>query len=477
MRTPVRSILLAAAIAAAPPLSGCAPQAYRAEPLEPAQLAADFNARRSDDGALRAFMARHGYVPSGWPPAKWTLRPLTLMAIYFHPDMDIARANLEIQRAAEITAGQRPNPGITPGLEHHSNIHNGPVTTPWSIGVGFDIPIETGGKREARIARAQQLSETARLAIGEAAWNVRSRLRERMINVYAAEAGANLWETALALHRQEIELLERFFKGGEASPADVSQAHLNIQSVQMAAASAGIEIETARAGLAEALGLPFDEVKPMAFDYSGFHPADPPAFPGAAIQQSALENRLDLQSGLARYAAAEASLREEIAKQYPDFSIQPGFLWDQGDLVKSLAATVMLPFLNLNEGPIAEAEARRKLEAARYKSLQAGAFAKLAEARVRYAAAVKRLQTGKELVAKQIELLADAKRLQALGELSRLSAVEAEIELNTARRAELDAHVAMLHAWGAVEDAVQRPLDEIDFEPDGGSAAPEAGPS
>lgn len=470
MRVPPRPFHIAAAAALVLPLLACAPKTYRAQPLEPETLAADFAARRSDEGSLRDFMARHGYTPADWPPETWTLQPLTLMAIYYHPDMDVARAKLDMQRAAEITAGQRPNPSGGPSAEHHSDTDE-VVDTPWSVGVGFDIPIETAGKREARIARAQQLSEEARFMVGEAAWTVRSRLRERFIGVYAAEAAAKLWTEALTLHKQEVELLERFRKGGEASPADVSQARLNIQSVQLSAETADNRIEEARASLADALGLPSDEVKGMTFDFRAFSPEEPATFPAEAIQRQALNNRLDLQGGLARYAAAEAKLREEIAKQYPDLTLSPGFLWDQGDIVETLAAAVLLPILNQNEGPIAEAEARRQLAAAHYKSLQAGAFGELSEARVRYVAAAKKLRAAKKLVAHHRGILEESRRLQSLGEVSRLEVVESEIELNSARRAELEAHVATLHAWGAVEDAVQRPLETIEFKPNADSAA------
>lgn len=472
MRTPYRSIRLAAAaaVAMAVPVIGCAPQEYRPEPLEPAKIAADFAGRRSDDGALREFMARQGYVPSQWPPSRWTLEPLTLMAIYFHPDMEVARANLDIQRAAEITAGQRPNPAVGPGFEHHSNIHNGPVTTPWSIGIGFDIPIETGGKRDARIAKAEELSEEARLAIGAAAWKIRGQLRAQYVDVYAAESDADLSKQLLDLQNRQVDILERFRKGGEASPTEVSLARLRLQEARLQANAAQGAIETARAGLAQALGLPFAQTEHMPLGFRSFESGPLPALSDQAIEASALENRLDLQGGLARYAAAEASVREEIAKQYPDFHLSPGFLWDQGDLVKSLAATVLLPVLNQNEGPIAEAEARRKLEAARYKSLQAGALAELSAARVRYEAAVSKWKTATDLVATQENVLASAKRSLEFGETNRLAVVQAETELVTARRNELQARVAALHAWGAVEDAVQRPLEHVEFKPD--AAAP-----
>ena len=76
----------------------------------------------------------------------------------------------------------------------------------------------------------------------------------------------------------------------------------------------------------------------------------------------ALLNRLDIREALARYQAAEARLRLEVARQYPDITLSPGFLWDQGDLVWSVGAAILAPLFDINQGPIGEAEAARVLE-------------------------------------------------------------------------------------------------------------------
>jgi outer membrane protein TolC len=460
------------AVLLALPVLGCAMQSYKPQPLEPAKVAAELGARRSDDAGLRAFMERHGYPVSNWPPAQWDLAGLTLMAVYFHPDMEVARANLEVARAGEVTAGARPNPRGGPILEHHTG--QGDVDSPWSIGMALDIPIELGGKREARIARATQMSEEARLSIAETAWQVRSRLRQRYVDAYAAEASAALLKRELDAHNQEVAMLERRQKAGEASPSEVTTARLRLQQTQLAADAADGNIRAARAALAEALGLPLDQVDNLPLAFAAAESGAFPELPEAAAQQTALQNRIDLRSELARYGTAEAVLREEIAKQYPDLDLSPGLLWDQGDWVNSLGAMVLLPILSRNEGPIAEAEARRKLEAAKFKSMEAGVFAELSTARVRFEAALKGWNTAKELVAQQQARIGETRKLIEFGEADRLSLVEAETELVAAERAELQARIAALQAWGGVEDAVQKPLDSGETPDDLGAPAADA---
>ena len=64
-------------------------------------------------------------------------------------------------------------------------------------------------------------------------------------------------------------------------------------------------------------------------------------------------------------------LRLEIARQYPDLHLNPGYEFDQADSKWALGLSIELPLLNQNQGPIAEAEARRLESAARFESLQA----------------------------------------------------------------------------------------------------------
>jgi outer membrane protein, heavy metal efflux system len=90
------------------------------------------------------------------------------------------------------------------------------------------------------------------------------------------------------------------------------------------------------------------------------------------IQRDAVLNRLDVRRALAQYAAAEADLQLEIAKQYPDIQIGPGYTYEEGHSYFTLGLSATLPVFNRNQGPIAEAEARRR-EAGRRLSGEADA--------------------------------------------------------------------------------------------------------
>jgi len=439
-------------------LSACAMQEYEAQPLDPQLVVSKFEARRLDDPGLRAFMENRGSggVPSG---EKWGLPELSLLAFYYNPQIVVARAEWEVQRAGEITAGQYENPSLDFNVERHSDKGAAPPA-PWTLDLLFGITLEFPGKREARIDQAQALSKAARLGIAEQAWQVRSTLHQRFIDLYEALSTHELLKAELAILDDNVALLEKHYKAGQASRFETSAARLRRHQAKLALDEALGKIATSRAALAGALGLPVEIVDGMILDFTALGLRPPSDLDGAGLRQMALFNRLDLRKGLAEYEASEASLRGEIKNQYPDFNLSPGHIWDQGDLVWNLGVVFLLPFLNVNEGPIAEARASRELEAARFTALQTDVLGDLSLARVDYAGVFRSLVTAESLLREQEEQVEGMEKQFDLGIVDRLSLDNARLELIAVRQAYFQTQMKVYRAFGRLEDAVQRPLDE-----------------
>ena len=132
----VRIVPSLAALALPLWLAGCAH--FELKPLDVTQSASDFDARTLDTPELRAFIETNLGPVSAWPPAQWDFKQLTFAALFLHPQLDVARAELASVRAAEITAGGRPNPtvGVTP--EYNFNAASG--VSPWIATVQFELP-------------------------------------------------------------------------------------------------------------------------------------------------------------------------------------------------------------------------------------------------------------------------------------------------------------------------------------------------
>ncbi len=435
--------------------AGCT--TYHPEPISPAKTAAAFEARSLTNPNLCAFLETNRVaVPA--PGAAWDLKQLTLVAFYYQPTLAEARAQLLAVQAGEIAAGQRPNPtvSVTPGYDTQipGNF------SPWLVPLSFDIPIETAGKRGKRVAEARHLAEAARWNLVGTVWSVRSRIRMALLNLYAAR------ETGALLARQEtaqsnvVRLLEGQLAAGAVSDFETTQARVAMETTQLARQDAIGKFQQARVELAGALGLPVRALAGVNLSFAGLDQF-PRDLTQPEIRRQALLNRADVRGALAEYAASQATLQLEIANQYPDLHLGPGYAWNNGnagDSQWSLGLTLTLPLLNHNQGPVAVAEAKRKQAAAHFLSVQAGAIGGIDSALAAYDTALHQSATAKRLLDNLQKRLASVRQQEQAGAVAPLAVASAEVEFDIGSQSRLDALIKAQQSLGQLEDAVQSPL-------------------
>lgn len=443
-------VLLASAMAAAG-LVGCVH--YHAKPLAASRVASDFEGRSLTDAGLRAFLETN-QVSGEWPRREWELESLTLAAFYFSPELDVARAQWATARAGLRTAGQSPNPMLSASPQYNATT----VTpSPWVAAFNLDIPIETAGKRGHRIAQAGHLSEAAKLNVGSVAWQVRGKLRRALVDFYAAAEQERLLAAQQAAQEQNVKLLEGQLAAGAVSPAEVTRERIALDRTRLAAHDAKRQRAESRVAVAEAIGIPAGALDGVEIACAGLDQA-PPGLDTPAARRQALLNRADVLAGLSEYAASEAALRLEVAKQYPDIHLNPGYEYDQGDNKWGVGLSLELPVLSQNQGPIAEAEARRTESAAKFNALQARVLAEIERGMAAYRAALEKSATADSLLVnleKQERVLRG--RFEA-GDVSRSQVIAGQVELATARLARADAIASAQQALGQLEEALQSPV-------------------
>jgi cobalt-zinc-cadmium efflux system outer membrane protein len=297
---------------------------------------------------------------------------------------------------------------------------------------------------------------------------VRVRVQARYLDFFAATEEGRLAEMELALRQEEAVLLERRVARGYASANDALVAQTRAAEARLLAARAAARSEEARAALAQALGVPLDTMRSLKLSFTDLG-APPPIAGPADLRAAALRNRLDIRRALADYAASEASLRLEIARQYPDLVLRTGYIWDQSDRIWALGSILLLPIANRNEGPILEAEARRSLEADRFLALQARTLGTLDTRQGALAAARVELAAADALGRDAANRATRTERRFEAGDADRLERTRVRLDVLSTRRGVLASQVRGLQAYALLEDAVQAPLD--------GSVAPAADPS
>jgi outer membrane protein, heavy metal efflux system len=437
-------------------LSGCAVRHYQAAPIVPSGTASTLEGRSLDDPGLRRFLeANLGHAVSEWPLRTWDLRSLTLAALYFNPAMDAARARTAAAQAAIQTAGARPNPtlGLAPG-----------IPSPYLLSLDFAVPIETAGKRGYRILAAQNLDQSAVLQLAETAWTVRSGVRAALLNYLVASRNRALLEREAQVRDQQVQLLDQRFSVGEIPRPEVDLARIQLSQTNLSIDSAEGQLGQARAALAAAVGIPVQGFKDAQFSWATFD--SPPVTESLSprqIQADAVLNRLDVRQALAQYAAADAALRLEIAKQYPDLTIGPGYTYEEGNSFFTVGLSVTLPIFNRNQGPIAEAEARRREAAAAFRQKQAQVIADSEQALAIYAAAFKEFTDADTSVRTlQNQRQQTTAQQVSVGEEDLLTLNGVDLESSVLSLARFDALARTQKALGSLEDAVQRPLGSED---------------
>jgi cobalt-zinc-cadmium efflux system outer membrane protein len=432
-------------------LAGCAMRRYQPSPIVAGATASQFESRSLADDGLRSYEEENLNQPVPWPPKTWNLQTLSLAALYFNPALDIARARVARADAAVVTAGARPNPtlGISPG-----------VPSPYLFTLDFAVPIETAGKRGYRVQSARNLDQAARLDLADSAWTVLSGVRLALLNYLLASRSLELVRSEEQVRADQLNILERILSSGEIPRLDVDLARIEFSKTEVAMRAAEGQTAEAKATLAAAVGIPVAGLQNVEFLWPDMDtPPTPESLFPAEVQRDAVLNRLDIRRSLAQYASAEADLQLEIAKQYPDINIGPGYTYEERNSFFTVGLSSAIPLFNRNQGPIAEAEARRKEAAAAFLQTQTQVVAKSERALAVYTAALRELAGTQSLYQLQeIQLQIVQQGIRA-GADNRMSLDGVQIQLSILARARLDALGRALRALGDLEDAVQRPLD------------------
>jgi cobalt-zinc-cadmium efflux system outer membrane protein len=451
----ILSSLLAAGLA----VSGCV--SYTPAPLDVASTVRSYNARNLENQDLVRYIDTHDARPTTAQPARWDFDRLTLAAFYYSPELDAARAKSATASAAVQSASQLPNPTLQIPFEYTSNPKYG--ESPYTLGLGLDIPIETAGKRGYRVALARQLSVAAQFDVGATAWQVRSRLRSALAELFFARHRSQVLAQRIDVREHAVHLLDKRRSLGAASTPEVLQALSLLAQDRLELSAAQQRVGDAQGAAAATIGVPLAEFRSLELSLEGFE-APLLSIPNGIAVDLALQNRADVLDALAAYEASQAGLQLEVANQYPDIHLGPGYTFDAGAHKFALSLSgLSLPLFNQNQGQIAEAQAKRREAGAHFIVVQTQAIAQAEQALQRYGAAVSAVNLANSLVETNLKQLNAARRSLAAGETDQLDLTLTRANELSSILALEDARGQLQHAVGEVEDALQRPLWAADI--------------
>lgn len=452
MQRPIFALFISISLS----LMGCAQ--FQDRPLKPSETIARIETRSLANANLKQFIEAVLGRETIRSTPKWNLDRLSLAAIYYHPDLALARAQADTADAAIKTAGQRLNPTITITPTWIRNLATAAV--PWIAASTINIPIETAGKRGFRIDKTEHLTDAAHLRVVDAAWLVRGRLRLALLEAYAATEAERLLNQQLGIQQSIVQRLEQQKSVGELSQLEVTRSHIALSQLRLNENAAQKRTAESRVLLATAIGIAVDGLNGIALDFTNLStPPNLKTIPVAKLKEHALLSRPDVLAALADYSAAQSALQLEFANQYPNIQVNPAYAWEMGEHRWSLGLTTLqLPILHQNQGPIAEAEAKRREIAVRFEALQMRILGDIDKAHAGVAAVLAKWEDAEKQIQIQQENLNTIQALTKIGETDQLALLGAQLEAAVAERARLDVLVETQQTFNVLEDTLRIPL-------------------
>jgi outer membrane protein TolC len=436
-------------------LGACSFQQYAAKPIDPIVNIAKFEQKDPSSEQFHQYLLNNGYTADRLPLQQWGVDELTYCALFFHPSLDVARAQWRAAESAEVAAIEKSIPTANGSIAHSDD--SDPSKKPFAFGLSIDIPIETANKRAIRIENARHLSQVAKLEIAQTAWQLRNNLVQSLTEYQFNQQQVQLLTEEETRRQEIVAIYQKRVSLGMASNVELSTANLQLQSTTSSLNAKKQNVLVLLSRLASNLGLPLSKVGNMEL-VSATNKQLADDLQTTSLQATALLNRLDIRIALERYAAAETKLKLEIAKQYPDLVISPGYAFEFGDNVWSLGLSGLLTLLNKNKAGIAEATQLREVEAAQFEALQSKVIseANIANAELMQAKLV--LTNQQKLLEQQQASTQRMSRLFTVGEIDRLELAFVKLENIAAEKNVALAQFQLKTALNQLENTLQKPL-------------------
>jgi outer membrane protein, heavy metal efflux system len=305
--------------------------------------------------------------------------------------------------------------------------------------------------------------------VAETAWNLRSQLNIDLIDYTENAHNIKLLQNNLDIYENLINLYNKRLLKGLASNVEVSKVKLLKQKSQYELLNEQAKTDELLAKLAKDAGLTVEQfmlipVQMVNIDTLLAEQSKALSVKPSKLQEEALLNRIDIRRGIAKYAAAEANIKLEVAKQTPDISLTPGIAFEYGDSIWSLGFATLINLLNQHPTFIKQAEQLRNVEGAQFESLQSTVIGNLSLAYAKYQAIKNKLNQSKDEQQSQLKLMEKLQKQFEAGLADRVEITQASLSIANAEQMVSGVEFELLRAQMEIENLLQRPLIESDTQ-------------
>ncbi|MFP6633511.1 MAG: TolC family protein [Planctomycetota bacterium] len=337
-------------------LCGCA--SYSPQPIDPFHEIDQLEQRATESRQLDV-------VPPGkqeWLPLRASidltdgldLAEANALALFYGPRIRAARSSERVAGAQLLRAGLLSNPELFLG----PRVSTSGSDVIFPAGLSWELPL--WGKREAEKGLADHRLSVAQLRVVSTELRVLTEVRSAFIRIAGLHQALRALEAQLDGSERVLQWVAALQQTGEVDAVTAYLARLEQDEARAALATTRLELESTTLKLLENIGVPPTSKLSITLDPD---PRSMPELP--SLSRRGLMRHPEIRTALSEYEAAEATLKLEVARQYPAIRIGPEFEADGGDASVGAGVGIELPLFDRNRGGVAEAEQRR--EAARDK--------------------------------------------------------------------------------------------------------------
>ncbi len=280
--------------------------------------------------------------------APLSLEQAVELALGRHPDLAMARREVEAAMGATEQAGVLPNPSLSVSAE---DTRKATRTTAYQL----NQLIELGGKRSSRVQAAQLLEELNRAQLQGRVLQVRARVRAAFGDALAARSRLLLAQQSDELAQAALDAASKRVAAGKVSPVEETRARVALSGVAMETAQAQQELMAANGRLAGLIGLPAEQLPELVGSI-----LTPAQAPTQAELAQLVESAPDLVQAAIEVKRRDALVEVERSKAVPDVTLGVGRQRnnEMGQDQTLLSLAVPLPLFDRNQGNLREAIAR-----------------------------------------------------------------------------------------------------------------------
>jgi outer membrane protein, heavy metal efflux system len=395
-------------------LSGCS--TYRAQPVDLTAFQQTLLARSLDDVSVAAFAEqlrqRGADVPANVTLSDGLdLAEAELLTLVFNPTLHAARVRAGAATINASMAGLWDDPTI--GVDVLRALEGGP--NPWTVLSGVSLSVPISGRLGLAKIHAQQLAEVDRVALATTEWAQMTVLRDAWVTWSVTTEEQRMTAQFAAEARALVTIAEQLQAAGELSVIAARAIRIAAEQAQLQASELEANAMMQAMGIRALIGLL--PQAPVQLNPSLMLSPDR-RLQLAQTQAQNVNNTAAVRLGLARYQVAEAELRLEVRRQYPDLQLGLAFENDRGERSFGPSFGFTIPLWNGNQRAIARTQTERAAQAA---DIQAAYIAAMFDRSQATQALMDRTNRLKQLQTTMVPLVdaqvADVRRLAQLGDL------------------------------------------------------------